>query len=316
VSQISIITAVVFIAAVLAAAALFWLADDVRKTRGSIGRRLAAATPQAKREEVLDALRRERGIVDHANPALRGLNDLLVQTGLRLDRRRLTFYAFGLGAVLFFAFGGFVGHGIMALVLAVGTAPTLIAFYLRGVRRRRIARFAEQLPDAIDVIARGLRVGYPLATALDLVAREMPDPIGPEFGMTVDEISFGQDLRVAMSNLYRRVGQDDLQFVIVAVSVQSQTGGNLAEILSRLARLVRSRAKLALKIRALSAEGRISARFLSLMPFFLVGIISLISPSFFAEVRHSEAIEPALIYAAISLLLGNLIMYRMVNFKF
>lgn len=303
-------------ATVLGAAALFWLVDDLRKTQGPIGRRLAAATPQAKHEDVLDALRRERGIVDHENSALRGLSDMLVQTGLRLDRKRLAFYAFGLGAVLFLTFGAFVGHGILALVLAVATAPMLIGLYLRGVRRRRIARFAEQLPDAIDIIARGLRVGYPLPVAFDLVAREMPDPIGPEFGMSADEISFGQDLRVAMANLYRRVGQDDLQFVIVAVNVQSQTGGNLPEILSRLARLVRGRAKLALKIRALSAEGRISARFLSLMPFFLVGVISLISPSFFAEVRHSDAITPALIYAAISLLLGNLIMYRMVNFKF
>ena len=119
-----------------------------------------------------------------------------------------------------------------------------------------------------------------------------------------------------MENLHRRVGQDDLQFLIVAVNIQTQTGGNLAEVLLRLSRLIRSRSKIALKIRALSAEGRISAKFLSLMPFIMVGIISLVSPSFFAEVRHSPAIEPALIYAAISLVIGNLVMYRMVNFKF
>ena len=116
-SQISIITAVVFIAGVLGAAALFWLADDVRKTRGSIGRRLAPAIPQAKRQEVLEALRRERGIVDHEIPALRGLNDMLVQTGLRLNRKRLAFYAFGLGAILFFVFGGIVGQLVGGLWL-------------------------------------------------------------------------------------------------------------------------------------------------------------------------------------------------------
>src|SRR5262249_27593373 len=157
-------------------------------------------------------------------------------------------------------------------------------FFFHTVRARRIARFSELLPDAIDVIVRGLRVGYPLPAALELVAREMPDPIGSEFGMTADEISFGQDLRTAVENLHRRVGQDDLPFLLMAINVQSQTGGNLAEILTGLSRLLRNRGKLALKIRALSADGRMSAIVLSLVPFILFGGITLISPSYFAEV--------------------------------
>jgi tight adherence protein B len=134
--------------------------------------------------------------------------------------------------------------------------------------------------------------------------------------MTADEIAFGQDLRTAVENLHRRVGQDDLPFVLMAINVQSQTGGNLGEILGGLSRLLRNRSRLALKIRALSADGRMSAIVLSCIPFVLFGGITLISPGYFAEVRHHPAIVPAAIYAGLSLLLGNFVMYRMVNFKY
>jgi tight adherence protein B len=105
-------------------------------------------------------------------------------------------------------------------------------------------------------------------------------------------------------------------FLVVAINVQTQTGGNLAEILARLSRLLRNRTKLQLKIRALSADGRISALVLSLMPFVLFAGITLIAPNYFAEVRQHPIVVPALVYGAISLIAGNVIMYRMVNFRF
>jgi tight adherence protein B len=209
-----------------------------------------------------------------------------------------------------------LGFGPTAFIVAAGLTLSLTYLFFRIVRTRRIARFAQQLPDAIDLIVRGVRVGYPLPVALGLVAREMPDPIGTEFGLTSDEITFGQDVKTAVENLYRRVGQDDLLFLVVAINVQSQTGGSLAEILVRLSRLVRNRTKVQLKIRAMTAEGRVSAKFLSLMPFVLVAVVSLVSPAYFAEIRHHPIVVPALIYAALSLTIGNIMMYRMVNFKF
>jgi tight adherence protein B len=311
-----IITLLVFAAALFGIVAIYWLVFEARNAQRSISRRLALGREARSPAEALDALRRERGIIDDDIPALRHVNQWLTQTGLRLDRNWLLLCAFAATAALFIVFGVALGYGVGSFVMAMFSALALMIVYFRTVRRRRIDRFAEQLPEAIEIIVRGIRVGYPLPVAFDLVAREMPDPIGTEFGMTADEISFGQDLKTATENLYRRVGQDDLQFLIVAVNIQTQTGGNLADVLLRLSRLIRSRAKIALRIRALSAEGRISAKFLSLMPFVMVGIISLVSPSFFAEVRHSPAIEPALIYAAISLIIGNIVMYRMVNFKF
>ena len=315
-NELGVITLLVFAAALFGIVAIYWLAFEARNTQKSISRRLTRSREHKDQAEVLDALRHERGIFSSDIPAIKQLNEWLTQTGLRLDRNWLLFSVFAATAALFLVFGFVFDFGIGSFAPALFSALVLIIIYLRTVRRRRIDRFAEQLPDAVEIIVRGIRVGYPVSVALDLVAREMPDPIGSEFGMTADEISFGQNIKSAMENLHRRVGQDDLQFLIVAVNIQTQTGGNLAEVLLRLSRLIRSRSKIALKIRALSAEGRISAKFLSLMPFIMVGIISLVSPSFFAEVRHSPAIEPALIYAAISLVIGNLVMYRMVNFKF
>jgi len=218
--------------------------------------------------------------------------------------------------LMFFAWALLLGYGLGAAAAAMISALALLFLFFRTVRQRRIARFGELLPDSIDVIVRAVRVGYPLPLALDLVAREMPDPVGAEFKAVSDEITFGQDMRTAIENLYRRVGQEDLLFLVVAINVQYQTGGNLAEILSRLSRLIRQRARLRLKISALSAEGRVSALVLSLMPFVLFGGISLISPGYFNEVKDHPLVAPALIYAAISLLIGNTIIYRMVNFKF
>jgi tight adherence protein B len=316
VNELWMITVLVFAAALFGVEAIYWLVFETRHAHKSINRRLALSERISGSTEVLSTLRRERGLVDVGIPASRRLNELLTQTGLRLDRNVLLLSVFGLAATLFLAFSFLFGYGAISFVAALSLALLLTYIFLKIVREKRIARFADQLPDAIDIIVRGIRVGYPVAVALDLVAREMPDPIGTEFGMTADEIAFGQHINTAVENLSRRVGQEDLQFLVVAINVQSQTGGNLADILTRLARLIRSRAKIHLKIRALSAEGRMSAKFLSLMPFILFGVISLVSPAYFAEVRHHPAVEPALLYAAVSLIIGNIIMYRLVNFKF
>jgi tight adherence protein B len=316
VSELWTIPAFVFVATLLSVFALYRLVFQAGQTQKTINRRLAESHAPTDALDALDALRRERGFVDVENPWLRGLNDLMMQTGLKLDRTLVLASVVALGVVLFLILGLLLGFGAIAFIGAVILSLLLTYLFFRIVRTRRVARFAAQLPDAIDLIVRGVRVGYPLPVALGLVAREMPEPIGTEFGLTSDEITFGQDVKTAVENLYRRVGQDDLLFLVVAINVQSQTGGSLAEILVRLSRLVRNRAKVQLKIRALTAEGRVSAKFLSAMPFVLFAVVSLVSPAYFGEIRHHPIVVPALIYAALSLIIGNIMMYRMVNFKF
>jgi len=245
------------------------------------------------------------------------LNDLIIQTGLRLDGKLLIGLAFLLGLLGFVLCGFALGYGLLSLIFSVIFAAGSMLLFLLLVRRKRIARFSEQLPDAIDVIVRGVRSGYPFTVALGLVAKEMNDPIGTEFGMTSDEISFGSDMGTALDNLFHRVGHEDLLYVVMSIKIQNQTGGNLAEILSRLARLLRERAILRLKVRAISAEGRLSGIFLTAMPFVLFAVISLMKPDYFFNdvVGNHPITMPALIVGLTLLAVGNVIIYRMVNFK-
>jgi tight adherence protein B len=315
-SELGIITAVVFVAVALGVEAVYWLVSHSWSTNKSISRRLALGRELTSRAAVLNALREERSFFAGKHPLLRRLNDRLAQTGLRLDRHLLLLWLTVLFVVSFLIWSFIFGAGMVSAAAAVVSTFCLAVLFLEMMRQKRVARFSELLPDAIDVVIRGIRVGYPLPLALELAGREMPDPIGTEFGLTSDEISFGQDVRSAVENLYGRVGDEDLLFFVVAINVQNQTGGNLAEVLSRLSRLLRNRSKLRLKIRALSAEGRVSAVVLSLMPFILFAGIGLISPSYFGEIRNDPLVMPALIYGGLSLLVGNIVMYRMVHFKF
>lgn len=304
-----------FVAGILLIEGLYWLYFDLHGTKKAINRRLALSETSKSQGQILDILRVERGFADFENPTLTKLNDFVVQTGLRLSKTVVAAVtAVGVATIALVLMAFSVSPLIAAAAGAIG-APAAVAVYLAGSRRKRIDRFAQQLPDALEVIVRGLRVGHPFSSAIELVAKEMPDPIGSELGITADEMTFGQDVNTAVANLYRRVGQDDLLFLTIAVSIQSQTGGNLANVLERLGTLMRQRITMTLKIRALSAEGRMSAWFLSAMPFVLYALVQVTSPSYYTELRGTDAVIPALIYGLGSLLVANFVIYRMVNFK-
>ena len=313
-NQLWVIYGLVFFAAILAFESLYWLIYELRGNKKIINRRLTLGEKSEAKGQVLDILRRERGFADFDSATLTRLNDFFVQTGLRVSKMALTLWTLMVAAVisvpLWFFLPQWQAAGIGLIV-----APPLVGLYLSITRRRRIERFAQQLPDSLDIIVRGLRVGHPFSSAIELVAREMRDPIGSELGITADEMTFGQDVVTAVSNLHRRVGQEDLVFLAIAVSVQSQTGGNLADVLARLASLMRERVTMRLKIKALSAEGRLSGWFLSAMPFILFGAIQLVATDYFGGLRGTAFLVPALVYGFISLILSNIAIYRMVHFK-
>ncbi|WP_160310455.1 type II secretion system F family protein [Microvirga vignae] len=204
----------------------------------------------------------------------------------------------------------------LGVVLSGAAAALSIIGFLLFMRTRRIGRFAEQLPDIIDVIVRSLRAGHPLPVSLSLVAREMPDPAGSEFALVFDEVTYGRDVRDALGNLYRRVGYEDLGFLVTSIAVSYQTGGNLGDILARLAKMLRERFRMKRKIKALSSEGRFSALVLSLFPFVMFGIINMINPKYYGDVWGSPYLTLAALTGALLLTVGNFIMYKMVNFKF
>ena len=165
------------------------------------------------------------------------------------------------------------------------------------------------------MIVRSLRAGHPVPIALTMVAREMKDPIGSEFGIVVDEITYGADLETALRNLYFRIGQDDLPLFVTAVAIQGSTGGNLGEILANLSGVIRERFKMRRKIRALASEGRASALILSSLPIMVFLVIQVVAPDFYAQIWQEDITKKALAAAATWMGLGNFIMYRLVNFR-
>ena len=313
--ELSIIYIIVFCAVLLAVQGGYWLYTERRRTQGALNRRLVLAKHNVNSNEVFETLMRERGLIGLDNRHFAYINNQIIQTGLRLDEKWLVVFAFLLSVMFFIVFGFAIGFGLVAFVLGMIFATLSLLLSLVVIRRKRIAKFSGQLPDALDVIVRGVKSGYPFTVALGLVAKEMPDPIGSEFGMASDEINFGSNLGVALDNLYRRVGHDDLLYLTMAIKIQSETGGNLAEILARLARLIRQRAMLRLKVKSLTAEGRLSAVFLTAFPFVIFAIINLIAPNYYASVVDKPIMIPALIVGLIMIALGNGIIYRMVNFK-
>lgn len=303
------------VALVLAGEALWLLLHDTRAYRSRINRRLVVASTGIAHERVLLQLRRERGLgPDGGMLSLSSLRRLVVQSGLRITGTRL-----GL-VVLVFAIATAAavlatGEAAKALAAAAAAAVILPPALLIFARNRRRARFALQFPQAIDIIVRSLRAGYPVPVALAMVAREMPDPVGSEFGIMADEITYGADIETAMRAMMGRVGQEDLPLFVTSVAIQATTGGNLGQILENLATVIRERFKMRRKIRGLSAEGRVSAMILNAMPLVVFVSINLINPAFYGEVWHLPITTMVFGGGILWMIIGNLIMWRMINFK-
>lgn len=175
----------------------------------------------------------------------------------------------------------------LRLAAACGAgAASLPLLWLAWRRARRLAALRAQLPDAVDLMARSLRAGHALPAALQMVGQESPEPLAEEFRITHDELNFGLGLDEALRNLATRVPGDDMRFLVIAVLLQRETGGNLAQLLSNIAQLVRSRMRLLGKVRVLAAEGKFSAWILALMPLVVGLLLAAINPTFMALLWH------------------------------
>jgi tight adherence protein B len=305
------------ISAAMFAEGVYLLFYDKASYRKNINRRLKVMDDKSDRESVLVQLRRERGLTssgDYRLPLV-NLNQLVLQSGLTIGFGRLILIIV-VGMIAAFAATMVVGgRSLDAVIAALFCGSVLPFMVLRFLRGRRRKKFAAQFPDAIDIIVRSLRAGHPVPIAINMVARELPDPIGSEFGTVTDEITYGADLESAMRNLYFRVGTDDLPLFVTAVAIQGSTGGNLGEILENLSAVIRQRFKMRRKIRALAAEGRASALILSSLPIGMFAVIQFLVPSFYAGVWHEDLTKIALVLAGCWMGVGNFIMYRMVNFR-
>ena len=307
----------VALAAGLAVEAIYLVFFTSRSYRKNINRRLQIMEGQPDREGVLSQLRRERGLsgLGDYRMSLIALNRLILQSGVTLGIGKLVMYITA-GAGFAFAIVMLLrGDWLESLIAAVVCATLVPLLVLKFLRSRRQKAFGTQFPDALDIIVRSLRAGHPVPIAITMVAREMRDPIGSEFGIVSDEITYGADLEGGMRNLYFRLGQEDLPLFVTAVAIQSSTGGNLGEILENLSAVIRQRFKMRRKIRALAAEGRASALILSSLPIMMFIIVQVVAPDFYASVWHEPLTKIALSCAAGWMSIGNFIMYRMVNFR-
>jgi tight adherence protein B len=303
-------------AAVLAVEAVCLTSFSAATYRRQINRRLMLESRGSDRESVLIAWRRERGLTDSGDYRIKltGLNRLVLQSGITIGLVRLLAVLAAIGLTVFCLTLYFAGLAEAAVIALLST--TLLPYLsLRYLRARRQKKFSAQLPDALDTVVRSLRAGHPVPTALSMVGREMADPIGSEFAVVTDEISYGVDIETAMRSLDKRIGADDLPLFITAVGIQSSIGGNLGEILENLSTVIRDRFKMRRKVRALAAEGRASALILSALPVGLFVVIQMTSPEFYAAVWHENLTKLLLVGSALWMLVGNLVMFKMVNFK-
>lgn len=202
-------------------------------------------------------------------------------------------------------------RGGVSAVMGVGA----VWFWVSGKAKKRMGLIEEQLPDSIDLIVRGLRVGHPFVHALAAAAREIPDPLGSELGLIADEAAYGRDMGEALMAFAERMDLQDLRFLAVAVTIQAQSGGNLAEILDGLSKVVRARFKLFRRVRAITSEAKWSGMFLSAFPIGAMLAISIIKPDYYDDVKETALFIPTALVVVAFLVINILYMRKMVNIQ-
>ena len=325
---IYIIYGAVFLAALLLVEGLYYLLTDGRVGRDAVNRRMKMLEAGATTREIFETLRRDpREKVSFMGPFSRwGANlDLLIQqTGMTLTLTRLLLMMAALTVGTFLSIvllmrGGIFSGSLVAMgiitVISVGVGIGGPIVFLKYKKAQRLKTFAEQLPDALDIMVRSLQAGHPVSAAMTLVTKEMPDPIGTEFGIAVDEMTYGLELREALANLGDRVDVEDYQYVVVSINIQHETGGNLAEVLHGLSTVIRARFRMFKKIRALSAEGRMSAKILAVMPFGFAALTFMNKPDYYIRASDDPLFWPLVGVALALELIGVYIMYKLVNFR-
>lgn len=247
-------------------------------------------------------------------PRVHQLDRLLLQSGVRLNVAGfLGLSLLGVAAGLVLAFLLRLPlFAAPALAAAAGALPAIYAF---NARLRRLRTIEGQLPDALDLMGRALRAGHAFSSALKMVGDEMPEPIAAEFRITFDEINYGIPMQDALTNLATRVPSTDLRYFVIAVLIQRETGGNLAELLDNISALIRARLKLLGTIRVLSAEGRLSAWILTILPFALAAVINVINPEFMSLLWKDPAGLKLVGAAVVLMIVGIFWMWRIIRIR-
>jgi len=283
-----------------------------------VNRRLELLDKNANREQVMEKLRKEMEL--HIKSRRIPLYAILAQKAQKAAIAFSPKQLIGLMGVL----------GILAFAaLSIGTTTSLpvrglvstamgiggIFVWITMKANKRMSLLEEQLPDAIELMVRSLRVGHPFSSAISIVANEVSDPLATEFGIIADEAAYGRDVGEALKDMAERLEMQDLRFLAVAVTIQQQSGGNLAEILDGLAKVIRARFRLFRRVKAITAEAKWSGKFLSGFPILALIGIQVLDPNYYDEAMEHPYFIPAVLVVGAFLVMNLIVMRALVNIK-
>ena len=311
-----ILYVLIFASAFLAMQVLIGLGRQGARKLKAANLRAVLLAKHDTQAQAFQALQKSRGLEQGGMKfkAMQWLANLVTRSGLPIGTYGI--YLIMSASAFFGGVAGFLlTQNFIVFVLGFAGGFILPVLVVKFIVKLRIKKALRQLPEALDVIVRSLRAGHPVPVAIDLVAREMPDPIGSEFGMASDEITYGTTLGKAVQRMADRIGHVDYDIFAATVRLQEKTGGNLTELLSNISRMTRERQKMRLKIKAASSEGRMSAMILNVVPILLFAAVNFLSPSFYGEVKDVPMVTWGLVAAGGWLLIGNLVIRKMINFR-
>jgi len=283
-----------------------------------VNRRLEMLEKGTRREEVLDKLRKEmqQHMDNKSIPIYSMLAAKAQKAAIAFSPRQLIMLMGGLSVVAFM--GLTIGTGTelpIRLVISVAIGIGAVYFWISSKAKKRMSMIEEQLPDAVELMVRSLRVGHPFTNAIAIVSKEIQDPLASEFGIISDEAAYGRDIGEALKEMAERLDMQDLRFLAVAVTIQQQSGGNLAEILAGLAKVIRARFKLFRRVNAITAEAKWSGKFLSAFPIVALIVIKLGDPHYYDEVMTHELFIPGCIAVVLFLAANLLVMRNLTDIK-
>ncbi|SEN37214.1 tight adherence protein B [Loktanella fryxellensis] len=285
---------------------------------GKVNRRLELLEKGGNREQVLEQLRKE--MTQHMQSQSIPLYSILAA---KAQRANIAFtppqLIMVMAGVSVMAFALLTVMTAVALptraVLAVGMGIGGVYAWISVKAGKRMALMEEQLPEAVELLVRSLRVGHPFSSAIQIVAKEIADPLGTEMGVISDEAAYGRDMGETLKAMAERLDMQDLRFLAVAVTIQQTSGGNLAEILDGLAKVIRARFRLFRRVKAITAEAKWSGKLLSGFPIGALVVINMIQPDYFDEIMDDPIFIPACLVVAGFLIANLIVMRALVNIK-
>ncbi|MEO0389424.1 MAG: type II secretion system F family protein [Pseudomonadota bacterium] len=280
-----------------------------------VNRRLEMLNSGGNREEVLDQLRKE--MQQHMSARSIPLYSLLAEkaqkAAIAFTPQQLMMIMAAVSGMAFMGLTlGTETDAPVRALLSVGMGVGGVYFWVSSKAGKRLGMIEEQLPDAIELMVRSLKVGHPFSSAIQIVSKETQDPIASEFGVIADESAYGRDVGEALKDMAERLDMQDLRFLAVAVTIQQQSGGNLAEILAGLAKVIRARFRLFRRVKAITAEAKWSGKFLSAFPIIALVVINLGDPNYYDDVRDHDLFIPACFAVGI-FLAANLYVMRVLT---